>query len=91
VDEAIWPAAAPTGSDQHDVTLTNGPLDLNPNQPRAQIEDQVVPFVAHRLKDADTSLQCFQHNRLFRDRALLIRRQHVHMVPVEPDGLLPVL
>jgi len=91
VNQAI--AATPTSpaSNEHNIALSTRPLALDPDEPRPKIENQVVALITQRLKDAHASFHRLEDDRLLGHNSFLIRRQHPHMVPAEPDGLLPVL
>jgi hypothetical protein len=43
---------------------------LDANEPRAQVEDEVVPLVGQRAVNADTELHRFQRHRGFGNSAL---------------------
>jgi hypothetical protein len=69
-------APAPSRSDLDDVAVSRRPFALNPKKSRPEIEDQVVPLVTEGLEDAGTELQRLQRDRLLRQHAFLIWRQH---------------
>lgn len=75
-DKPVRAAAICTTHDGDNVTTPDGPLALNTEQLRPNVEDKVVAFVAERPRYTRTVLHRLECNRLLGECALLIRRQH---------------
>jgi hypothetical protein len=70
-------AASPSPRPHNDnVPDPGSPFALNAEKCRAQVEDQVVSFVAERPRNTGTVLHRLERDRLFSQGALLVRRQH---------------
>jgi hypothetical protein len=91
VPQPLRAAATRIEPSRHDISTPSRPLALDTQECGPEIEDQIVTLVVERTRYAKCELDCGRGDLDLRQRALLIRRQHPHMVPAEPDGLLPVL
>jgi hypothetical protein len=76
IDETVTVPAARVQPTGHDIPHPVRPLALNSQQPRPQVQDQVIALVIERTGDTKTEFKCGCGNLRLGNRALLIRRQH---------------
>jgi hypothetical protein len=85
MDQTISTAPTRSCPDIDGSFAYHGPFALHPEQLRAQIENEIAPFVTQREVDAETSLHGLPDDCLLGNHALLIRREHTPTVAVLPD------
>ncbi|HEV8459532.1 MAG TPA: hypothetical protein VGQ38_02395 [Gaiellaceae bacterium] len=76
MDETGPRATAAPGSNLDGRADADRPFALDAQEPRAKIEDEVVPLVADRLENAEAATDRLPNDCLLGNHALLICRQH---------------
>jgi hypothetical protein len=91
IPQALGAASARVEASRDHVSDPPRPFALDAEQGRPQIENQVVALIVEWSRHTEPEFDGARGDLELGQRALLIRRQHPHMVPLTADGLLPVV